>query len=194
MIDISCCSCASSALLITYPIFYRSQRAQSVAIACAGTLRKTCLEVLRNKGAATRRWPSRPQTPFSQCYTEKSYSGRTKVMLILLWRKFPTFNAMLHWKKLLGRRSTLSGIWLISDDSWIWHRLVIDISCCSCAFVWSYVNSSSEGNPRLSAQCYTEKSYSGRTKVMLILLLKEPPAFQHNATLEKATAAGQKLC
>ena len=40
---------------------------------------------------------------------------------------------MLHWKKLQGRRSNLLGIFLISGDSWIWHRLVIDISCCSCA-------------------------------------------------------------
>jgi hypothetical protein len=32
----------------------RSQRAHAVAAACAKTLRKTCAEVIRNKGAATR--------------------------------------------------------------------------------------------------------------------------------------------
>ena len=54
-------------------------------------------------------------------------------MLNLFGRELPPFSAMLHWKKLQGRRSNLLGIFLISGDSWIWHRLVIDISCCSCA-------------------------------------------------------------
>ena len=181
-------------------------------------------------------------------------------MLNLFGRELPPFSAMLHWKKLQrqdksyvnsfsegnsrlsaqcyiekklqGRRSNLLGIFLISGDSWIWHRLVIDISCCSCASsAWlitypifyhsgesllkCYLPGMSATHrhtiaaspdflrlklwadginyPPFSAMLHWKK-LQRQDKSYVKSLRKGTPAFQRNATLKKATAAGQKLC
>ena len=139
---------------------------------------------------------------------------------------------MPHWKKLQGRRSNLLGIFLISGDSWIWHRLVIDISCCSCASsAWlitypifyhsgesllkCYLPGMSATHrhtiaaspdflrlklwadginyPPFSAMLHWKK-LQRQDKSYVKSLRKGTPAFLRNATLKKATAAGQKLC
>ena len=179
-----------------------------------------------------RKWT--PRHGSAQCYQlKKSYSGRTKVMLILVLKGTPAFqrNATLK-KKLQGRRSNLLGIFLISGDSWIWHRLVIDISCCSCASsAWlitypifyhsgesllkCYLPGMSATHrhtiaaspdflrlklwadginyPPFSAMLHWKK-LQRQDKSSVKSLRKGTPAFQRNATLKKATAAGQKLC
>ena len=206
MIDISCCSCASSAWLITYPIFYHSGE----------SLLKCYLPGM----SATHR---------------HTIAASPDFLRLKLWAdgiNYPPFSAMLHWKKLQGRRSNLLGIFLISGDSWIWHRLVIDISCCSCASsAWlitypifyhsgesllkCYLPGMSATHrhtiaaspdflrlklwadginyPPFSAMLHWKK-LQRQDKSYVKSLRKGTPAFQRNATLKKATAAGQKLC